>query len=145
MQSEWRSLVTLQRATLAIDPTLRRRHATSSGHSLAGLRFDVSGMAIHASGIKPVDAIRHSALRRCHSVADLQLSAQCVTYSAIRIRILGFRHSAPPLGAVVWEGRRREAPPIPINRCFGSLPIVVFGPALSISTPSPSNTMAPPR
>ena len=31
-------------------------------------------MAIHASGIKPVDAIGHLALRGCHSVADLQLS-----------------------------------------------------------------------
>jgi hypothetical protein len=43
------------------------------GHSLAVLRFDASGMAIHASWIKPADAIRHPALRRRHSVADLQL------------------------------------------------------------------------
>jgi hypothetical protein len=41
------------------------------GHSLAVPRFDASGMAIHASGIKPADAIRHLALRRRHSVADI--------------------------------------------------------------------------
>jgi hypothetical protein len=64
----------LPRATLAIDPTLRRRHATSLGHSLAVLRFDASGRTIHASGIKSVDAICHLALRGCRGVADLQLS-----------------------------------------------------------------------
>ena len=71
MQSEWRNLVTLPRATLAIDPTLRRRHATSLGHSLAVLRFRCLRQAIYASGIKPVDAIHIS---RCADATVLPIT-----------------------------------------------------------------------
>jgi hypothetical protein len=72
MQSEWPNLVTLPRATLAIDPTLRRRHATSLGLFLAILRIDAPGLTTHTSAVKPVDPIRRLVFLKCHSVADLQ-------------------------------------------------------------------------
>ena len=72
MQSEWPNLVTLPRATLAIDPTLRRRHATSLGLFLAILRIDAPGLTTRTSVMKPVDPIRRLVFLKCHSVADLQ-------------------------------------------------------------------------
>ena len=113
MQSEWLNLVTLPRATLAIDPTLRRRHATSLGLFLAILRIDAPGLTTHTSAVKPVDPIRRLVFLKCHSVADLQ-AADPFTGVSVGIwrsaLILGSTVPMPSIATAIRSPRRRHTP-----------------------------------